>query len=340
MVLERLHVDQVSSPFWQARFDPVPDEMLGVLDSSLPAVNLTALADPEIEELLLECVAGSVEAARYWQDPDEQDIGLADPRLEVALAPVAKLIAAAPAAKWWSDPVNPSKQVYVEKREDGLIRPPVFRGAQVVLGAWRNETTGPGTRHWGQWVGGPWWSTPVCPFTAEDLKRYGEPLPRVAQTTRSRPGLGAVELLLEEDTFGTPAALCWPVRARAPVRIFEIDNPDHWMELVERYGIDVTGKRIAHWPMATGVDCRWVIPDWLAVAEDYEVVHLTVNGYLTTSGRALPVDTESSTFLAGWSPDMSYWLSDVLEASGPPTLWVSEEHHPERRWRLADESVP
>ena len=91
---------------------------------------------------------------------------------------------------------------------------------------------------------------------------------------------------------------------------------------------------------SVGVDRRWVIPDWLAVAEDYEVVHLTVNGYLTTSGRALAVDTGSSTFLAGWNPDMSYWLSDVLEAAGSPTLWVSEEHHPERRWRLADESVP
>jgi hypothetical protein len=174
----------------------------------------------------------------------------------------------------------------------------------------------------------------------EDIKRYGEPLPRVAGTTRSRPGLGAVELLLEEDSFGALAALCWPVRARMPVRVFEIDSPVHWMELVERYGVDVTGKRIAHWSLATGLDRRWVIPDWLAVAEDYEVVHLTVNGYLTTSGRALAVDTGSSTFLAGWNPDMSYWLSDVLKSAGSPTLWVSEKHHPERRWRLADESAP
>jgi hypothetical protein len=333
-----LHADQSSSPFWQARFDPDPDEMLRVLDSSLPAVNLAALDDPENEELLLECVADSVGAARYYQDPDALDLALADPRIQAALAPVATRIAAA--AKWWSDPVDPLKQVYVDKREDGSIRPPVFSGARVVLEAWRNKTTGPGRRHRGQWVGGPWWSTPVSFFTVEDAKRYGEPLPWVAGTTRSRPGLGAVELLLEEDSFGAPAALCWPVRVRMPVRAFEIDNPDDWMELVERYGVDVTGKRIAHWSLATGLDRRWVIPDWLAVAEDYEVVHLTVNGYLTTSGRALAVDTGSSTFLAGWNPDMSYWLSDVLEAAGSPTLWVSEEHHPERRWRLADESAP
>ncbi len=76
--------------------------MLRVLDFSLAAVDFTLLADPESEELLLECVADSVEAARYWQDPDELDIALADPRLEAALAQVAKLIAAAPAAKWGS----------------------------------------------------------------------------------------------------------------------------------------------------------------------------------------------------------------------------------------------
>jgi hypothetical protein len=88
--------------------------MLRVLDSSLPAVNLGALADPESEELLLECVADSVDAARYWQDPDELDLALADLRLEPALAPVAFWIAAAPAAKWWSDPVDPAEQVLVE----------------------------------------------------------------------------------------------------------------------------------------------------------------------------------------------------------------------------------
>ena len=229
VVLDRLQADQVSSTFWQAGFDSFLDEMLSVLDSLLAAVNLVALDDPESEELLLECVADSVDAARYWQDPDELDIALADLRLEAALAQVATRIAKAPAAKWWTDPVDPSKQVYVEKQEVGLIRPPVFSGAQLVLEAWRKETTSPGRRHRGQWVGGPWWSTPVSFFTAEDVERFGEPVPRVTGTTRSRPGLGAVELLLEEDTFRAAAARCWPVRARTPVRVFEINNPDDWI---------------------------------------------------------------------------------------------------------------
>lgn len=293
-VLDRLHPDPVSSPFWSAIFQPEPDSLLRVLEESLPAVDLAALADPANEELLLECVADAVDEARYWQEPDEMDVALADPRLSAALAPVAARIAASPAATWWSAGLDPSRQVFVDKGEGSVKAAPVFRGARAVLEVWREQVTGPATRHRGRWVGGPWWSTPQWSIPAKDLERYGPHPPVVAATTQSRPGLGAVGLLLEEDTHGTPTARCWPVRPSRPVRVFEIDGADEWMELVSTYGIDVTGKRIAHWSIATGLDCRWLLPDWSAAASDYDAVHLTLNGYLTTSGRALSMDTESS----------------------------------------------
>ena len=97
-VLDRLHPDPVSSPFWRAIFQPEPDSLLRVLEEFLPAIDFAALADPANEELLLECVADSVDEARYWQEPDEMDVALADPRLSAALAPVAARIAASPAA--------------------------------------------------------------------------------------------------------------------------------------------------------------------------------------------------------------------------------------------------
>ncbi len=310
--------------------------MVRVLEESLPAVDFVALSDPVNEELLLECVAASVDEARYWQEPDEMDVALADPRLSAALAPVAARIAASPAATWWSAGLDPSRQVFVDKREGSVKAAPAFQGARAVLEVWRDQATGPGTRHRGQWVGGPWWSTPHRSMLAKDLERYGQHPPVVAATTRSRPGLGAVGLLLEEDTHEAPMALCWPVRPSGSVRVFEIDGADKWMELVSTYGIDVTGKRIAHWSIATGLDRRWVIPDWSAVASDYDAVHLTVNGYLTTSGRALSMGTESATFVAGWSPDVSFWLSDALEVVGPPQSWAARERHPARRWRPAE----
>ena len=44
------------------------------------------------------------------------------------------------------------------------------------------------------------------------------------------------------------------------------------------------------------------IPDYLAVAEDFDAFHLSVAGYLSTAGRSLPVG-DASTVLAGWDPD-------------------------------------
>ena len=335
-VLDRLHPDPAPSPFWSASFQPEPDHLLRVLEESLPAVDFAALADPASEELLLECVADAVDEARYWQEPDEMDVALADPRLSAALAPVAAHIAASPAATWWSAGLDLSRQVFVDKNDGSAKAAPAFQGARGVLEVWRDQVTGPGTRHRGQWVGGPWWTTPQRSMLAKDLERYGQHPPVVAATTQSRPGLGAVGLLLEEDVRAASAAACWPVRPDRPVRVFEIDGADEWVELVSTYGIDVTGKRIAHWSIATGLDRRWILPDWSAAARDYDAVHLTLTGYLTTSGRPLSVGTESATFLAGWSPDVSFWLSDVLEVVGPPQSWRAQNPNPARRWRPAE----
>ncbi len=337
-LLDRLHPDPVSSPFWRAVSQPEPDLLLRVLEEALPAVDFATLSDPANEELLLECVADAVDRARYWQEPDEMDVALADPRLSAALAPVAARITASPAARWWSAGLELSSQVFVERAERSVEAVPVFQGARDVLEVWREQVTGPGTRHRGHWVGGPWWSTPQWGVLAKDLERYGPHPPVVAATTQSRPGLGAIGLLLEEDAHGDSSARCWPVRPSRPVRVFEIDGADEWIELSSTYGIDVTGKRIAHWSIATGLDRRWIIPDWSAVASDYDAVHLTLNGYLTTSGRALSMDAESATFLAGWSPDVSFWLADALEVVSPPQSWTAEEPNPARRWRPAETS--
>lgn len=319
--------------------DPDPGRLLAALEASLPVVDLAALTDPAQEEFLLECVADAVDSARYWQEPDELDVALGDPRLVAALAPVAARIAAAPAASWWSAGLDLDSQVFVVKRVEGAGTRPVFHGARQVLEIGRDQVTGPGTRHRGRWVNDAWWSFPSWSILLKDLERYGPHPPIVAATTRSRPGLGAVSLLLEEDSLGSPTALCWPVRPTRPVRVVEIDDADAWLDLVRRYGIDVTGKRIANWSQASGLDCRWLLPDWSAVADDYDAIHLTVTGYLRCSGRALPIDAGAATFLAGWDPDASFWLTDVLEAGRTPERWRAERPGDARQWRRAPSQV-
>jgi hypothetical protein len=55
----------------------------------------------------------------------------------------------------------------------------------------------------------------------------------------------------------------------------------------------------------TGWTGRWLIPDYAAVADDWDAVHLTVAGYLTTAGIAIPAGG-ARTMLAGWDPDASH----------------------------------
>lgn len=75
-----------------------------------------------------------------------------------------------------------------------------------------------------------------------------------------------------------------------------------------------------HWWRATSGTGPWQIPDWSAVSGDYDAVHLGVAGYLSTAGRALPTRTGQSV-LAGFDPDLTYWLTDSLSQPAPPTTW-------------------
>jgi hypothetical protein len=71
------------------------------------------------------------------------------------------------------------------------------------------------------------------------------------------------------------------------------------------------------------------------VADVWDGVHLTVAGYLTTAGRALDVEEQYATVLAGWDPDATYWLADVLRPAGPATRWVRDA---DGEWQLEPDS--
>ncbi|WP_336026588.1 hypothetical protein [Geodermatophilus sp. FMUSA9-8] len=63
-----------------------------------------------------------------------------------------------------------------------------------------------------------------------------------------------------------------------------------------------------------------------AVAADFDGVHPSVDGYLSTAGRALPVRAPSlggqvATVLSGWTPDATRWLTDVTTGLIPPVDW-------------------
>jgi len=153
---------------------------------------------------------------------------------------------------------------------------------------------------------GQWWSIPA----------QG----RVVATTRALPDLGATRLMLVEDELGWSQARVQPLRpVRAP-RVYEASGPQAWVDLVNRYPLEVTRSRRHDWWRTTGRAVRWFVPDWQAVAADHDAVHLSVAAYLATPGRALELEG-GATVVAGWDPDATFWLAGLLAPAGEPVAW-------------------
>jgi len=278
--------------------------------------DLSRISNCTDEVELLNFVAASVGSARYWQNPDEIDEILADAAGTEELRRVAEALGSAPASAWWPSALALTEQVLVDWRPKGTP-PPHLTGARTVLHNWKQATLAEEKTG----GGGTWWSPPIEP--------------ELAETTRHLSNLGAVALLLLEDSCGDIFGDCWNVRCRQQPRVYELNGPKEWTELVGRYALEVTQGRRGAWVMATGLDVRWFLPDWSRVAEDFDAVHLSVSGYLAISGRPLLLDDRKATFLAGWDPDKTFWLADMLELSGTAGEWESMRHNPSRDWCVA-----
>lgn len=168
----------------------------------------------------------------------------------------------------------------------------------------------------GTGIAGPWWSFPW---------------PGLISTTRRLGGLGALLLAGREDGRGETEAIAWPAALADSARIFEIDGPPAWQRLVTRYPSAATATYRHTWAW-TGWDGEWLVPHWAAVAADWDGVHLSVAGYLSAAGLILPAGP-ARTLLAGWNPDETYWLTDVITSLGEEHAW----HNPSREplgWKM------
>lgn len=133
---------------------------------------------------------------------------------------------------------------------------------------------------------------------------------------------------------------------RPDARIAEIRTPEDWAELCRRYPLDVTAQRRHVWFETTGRKGRWVIPDWSRVAEEFDGVHVGLAGYLQTAGAVIDVgscfpgeghgrlgeeseaiptagdtDDRTASVLAGWHPDTTFWLNDVIDTVTEVVEW-------------------
>lgn len=274
---------------------------------------------------LLAALSDTVASAMYWQPLHAEDVVLAHPSVRAALLQIADVVLGEPRAGWWSTPLDRDTQMHTQFEPAAVADPPRGTAAER-LHRWRDaivdqERTAARyrARHPSTPMGGTWWVTPA--------------LAGLDMTTRALAGAGSASLWLTEDDMSWKSADLVPCTVDPAARVLEIDGPDAWASLVATYPLDVTSSRAPDWFGA--VDARdgdWLIPDWSAVATDYDGVHVSVLGWLMTSGQVIPLGSGTTTTLAGWDPDATWWLADRLRHADTGRRWVRED----QSWLPAD----
>ncbi|WP_202565735.1 hypothetical protein [Agreia sp. COWG] len=277
------------------------------------------------ETVLRDAFVASVDSARYWQEPDGTDALAATDEVRDALTPISDAIASGDStssdlassrlASWWSEPVDLAGQFEVAWEGGASRFAQVSTTLTQTVAAWSEKIRSIERRAQSERSSDPtarfssdWWSTPG----------FGFPV-----TTRVPPAWGSpVGLWLVEDGLGWSEADVRRVTVTRSPRVFEIAAASDWAELCTRFPIEVTAQKRHDWYRTTGRDGAWVMPDYTAVAEHYDAVHLTAAAYLTAAGDAIPVGDGAASVIAGWAPDETYWLTDAATAPRDPAGWT------------------
>lgn len=279
--------------------DPQPRPTMADLATALASFDVTRV-EPEVIDRAL---AAAVDTSRPWQEPDGEDALTELPDVKRALAPIAGHVMRLASARWWSQGRQGEQWVIDWRAVDDAAPTPGKPSRD--LSTWARDARAeevqakkerPSDPH-AAWSG-TWWS-----FPAGTVQSVGQmPL-----------GLDLIE-----DSVGGVDATVIPVRGAG--RTYEVRTGDDWVSLCRDYPLNVTASRRHDWYRCTGYEGGWVIPDWEKVAERWGAVHVTVLAYLSSANRALKVDPDVSTVMAGWNPDTTVWLSDV-ESDNSPQRW-------------------
>ena len=251
-------------------------------------------------------------AAEQWEPP----LPGGQPGL---LRPLAEVVASAPAARWWWEPADLRHQRWVGCDHYRTLA----RGGAVARAVEAAEEDAAAeeeamARDWAQAplqrrggaeviVTGTWWSGP---------------LGGTVWTSRGNVGdLPAVGLACAEDPLGEEEFEVWAVGIDPAARVYEVHEPGDWGWLAATHPRDVTASRWHDWSRWTGREGRWILPDWRSVAAQWDGVHVSVAGYLSTARMAVDGGDGAASLLAGWDADQTLWLRDVFTGTRQLTPW-------------------
>ncbi|MCI1019549.1 hypothetical protein HWD99_13010 [Microbacterium sp. C5A9] len=325
----------MSAVFWLGHeLDPSPGTIIRIGGEDAEVVEDPTVTEAEVAELIRrvdltvpisdeavrDAMGESVDRARYWQEPDGEDLVAALPEVREALRPVAeRLVAAMPeltapftTTQWAVDWRPESDSAPIERDPAGVLARWAGDQREEEQRAVHDRPEDPSAN-----FSGAWWSVP------------GELLTTRAQV---RDALEYVE-----DSLGWEVATVIPVRGTG--RILEVGSAEDWAELCRQHPMDVTASRRHDWFRVTGRTGRWIIPDWESVAQRWDAVHLTTLGYLSAATRLIEVDDDRATVIAGWAPDSTVWLTDAArEWEGPRQQWQFVDSGDRMTWTATDGS--
>jgi hypothetical protein len=132
-------------------------------------------------------------------------------------------------------------------------------------------------------------------------------------TSTALPGLPSMWTLVPQGS-PAPRGAVWRLPVPGTTRVWEIDGPSSWVELCRQYPDDTTqtyGDQWREWGLSQD---RVLTPSWEQVAEEWDGVHLSMGGLLTTEGVPLDVGN-AGTMLEGWGCEGTLWLRWTF---GPP----------------------
>ncbi|MFC4241806.1 hypothetical protein ACFOYW_00350 [Gryllotalpicola reticulitermitis] len=309
----------------------VPAREVERLVSALERVDARPIAQLRDPLLLFPALGAAVDSAMPWQPPFVTDAILDLPAVQDALTSIAAAALASEAAAWWTTGCDLSSQWAARPIRDG--KPALLSSGTAsneILASWSDYFAAEENRFSQRRmrnVSGTWWSTP---HAHGGVQGQWAKLP---STTRRLGGLGAVALALQEDSWGDTEALLNPVLPAPGVRVYEVHGPEDLSRLVQKYPAPARWSRQYVWRQSTGMELDWAVPDYAAAAEDFDAIHLSVIGYLSTAGSAVPFPHGGGTVLAGWAPDETYWLTDHIEIHGPAEHWYRQDGDEMHQWR-------
>lgn len=169
--------------------------------------------------------------------------------------------------------------------------------------------------------------------------------------TASDPPPEVVEEMLGAWEYETGPITRWRLPVRPEARVFEIHRPEDWAALVAAHprsgrphpGWELPGINQHRLEIAallavpdqraarTSVR-RHLVPDWRSVAGEYDGIHLSWAGFITSEGSVVDLGDGDVTMLRYWFSERALWLADVFgepdRAPDPHIDFATGRHWP------------